>query len=79
MQVEVVVLGSLSLIVLVVSMDVKQHQKKKRPVWPSGKAVRLVSRRTTVRISYGFPFSLKVVVYGHCDLLPPPPAPLTTD
>ena len=75
MHVEVVVLGSLSLIVLMVSMDVKQHQKKKKPVGPSGKAVRLVSRRTLVQISFGFPFSSEVVVYGHCDLLPPPPPP----
>ena len=36
------------------------------PVWPSGKAVRLVSGRTSVRIRFGSPFSSKVVVCGHC-------------
>ena len=35
-------------------------------VWPSGKALRLVSRGTSVRISFGPPFSSKVVVSGHC-------------
>ena len=34
-------------------------------VWPSGKAW-LVSRGTPVRIRFGSPFSLKVVVCGHC-------------
>ena len=31
-----------------------------------GLAVRLVSRGTSVRIRFGSPFSLKVVVCGHC-------------
>ena len=36
------------------------------PVWPSGKAlVRLVSRRTSVRIRFGSPFSSTLVVRGH--------------
>ena len=41
MKVEVVVLGSLSLIVLRVSVDVKQHELEPRrgPVWPGGKAL----------------------------------------
>ena len=33
---------------------------------PSGKAVRLVSRGTSVRIRFGSHFSLKIVVCGHC-------------
>ena len=32
------------------------------PVWFSGKAFRLVSRRTSVRIRFGSPFSSKIVV-----------------
>ena len=36
------------------------------PVWPSGKAFRLVNRGTSVRIHFGSPFSSKVVVCGHC-------------
>ena len=36
------------------------------PVWPSGKAVRLVSRWPSVRIRFGSPFSSNVVVCGHC-------------
>ena len=37
------------------------------PVWPSGKALlRLVSRRTSVRIRFGSHFSSKVEVCGHC-------------
>ena len=40
---------------------------KCEPVWPSGKAlIRLVSRGTSVRISFGSPSSSKVLVYGHC-------------
>ena len=35
-------------------------------IWPSGKALRLVSRGTSVRIRFGSPFSSKVVVSGHC-------------
>ena len=39
------------------------------PAWPSGKALRLVSRRTSVRsasaLRFGSPFSSEVVVYGH--------------
>ena len=34
--------------------------------WPSGKALRLVSRGTSVRIRFGSPLSSKVVVCGHC-------------
>ena len=42
------------------------------PVWPSGKALRLVSRGTSVRIHFGSPFSSKVVVSGtlSCDFVP---------
>ena len=36
------------------------------PAWPSGKALRLVSRRTSVRFGFGSPLSSKVVVCGHC-------------
>ena len=36
-----------------------------QPVWPSGKAVRLVSGKTSVRYRCGSPFSSKVVVCGH--------------
>ena len=36
-------------------------------VWPGGKAlVRLVSRRTSVRIRFGFPLSSKVVACRYC-------------
>ena len=40
----------------------------REPVWPgAGKAlVRLVSRRTSVRIRFGSPFSSKTVVCAHC-------------
>ena len=31
-----------------------------------GLAVRLVSRRTSVRFCFGSPFSSKIVVCGHC-------------
>ena len=55
-----------------VSVDVKQHLNNNKklflsePVWPSGMVlVRLVSRRTSVRIRFGS-FSSKVVVCGHC-------------
>ena len=63
MKVEVAVLGSPSLISLMVSVDVINE-----PVWPSGKALlRLVSRGTSVRICFGSPFSAsEVVVCGHC-------------
>ena len=37
----------------------------REPVWPSGKAVRLVNGRTSVRYLFGSPFSSKVVVCGH--------------
>ena len=42
------------------------------PVWPSGKALRLVRTvrslftRTSVRICFGSPFSSETVVCGHC-------------
>ena len=65
---EVDVLGSPSLILRTVSVDVKRieeeeecynfrAQKLCEPVWPSGKAV---------PIRFGSPFSSKVVVCGHC-------------
>ena len=38
----------------------------REPVWPSGKALGLVSRRTSVRICLGSPFSSKAVVCGNC-------------
>ena len=37
-----------------------------KPVWPSGKALGWYSRRTSVRIRFGSPFSSKIVVCGHC-------------
>ena len=37
------------------------------PVWPSGKAFVLVSRRTSVQYRFGLSFLFKkVVVCGHC-------------
>ena len=41
-------------------------QRGSEPVWPSGKALGLVSGGTSVRIRFGSPFSSKVVVCGHC-------------
>ena len=45
MEVEVALLGSLSLIVCMVSVDVKQYLKKpmlfREPVWPSSKVLGL--------------------------------------
>ena len=56
-------MGSPSLISLMGSVGVERSE----PVWPSGKAlVGLVSRRTSVRIRFGSPFSSKVVLCGHC-------------
>ena len=37
-----------------------------QPLWPSGKALRLVSERTQVRFRFGCSLSSKVVVCGHC-------------
>ena len=64
MEEEVDVLGSPSLIVLRVSVTIKQHRNKLRvQVRRFGlaviKGVRLISGRTSVRFRFGSPFSSK--------------------
>ena len=43
-----------------------QVTQSREPAWPSGKAlVRLVSRKTSVRLRFGSPFSSRIAICGH--------------